>query len=113
MVAKNQSSNQNDMHVMGGQITESYPKDKEYPAETCPAVGAAGRVRKVTGTPTPSSLSLEAWPARWLVFPIQSAAMILMSFNILYDTKQYIIDVDDQFASTESKRVEGKDRWRM
>jgi hypothetical protein len=60
MVAKNQSSNQNDMHVMGGQITESYPKDKEYPAETCPAVGAAGRVRKVTGTPTPSSLSLEA-----------------------------------------------------
>ena len=27
---------------------------------TCAAVGAAGLVRKVTGTPTPSSLSLEA-----------------------------------------------------
>lgn len=80
---KNQNSNRNDMQIHGDHYTEYYAKDKEYPVETCPAVGAAGRVRKVTGTPTPSSLSLEAWPARWLVLPIQSAAMILMSFNIL------------------------------
>ncbi len=57
-------------------------------SRTWAAVGAAGRERKVTGTPAPSSLNFDTCPVLYsLELPIQSAAIILMSVSILHRNK--------------------------